>query len=156
VIGINQQISTNSGGNEGVGFAVPIGLVAHSLDELRQNGEVKYPYIGVTTEPLYPQLADRLGLPTDNGAIVAKVIPGGPADQAGIQAANQTIHFQGQEVRTGGDVITAIDGHQIVNESDLPQLITHYNPGDTVHVQIIRDGKTQTVDVKLGERPSSG
>ena len=156
VIGINQQISTNSGGNEGVGFAVPIGLVAHSLDELRQNGEVKYPYIGVTTEPLYPQLADRLGLSTDNGAIVAKVIPSGPADQAGLQAANQTIHFQGQEVRTGGDVITAIDGHQIVNESDLPQLITHYNPGDTVHVQIIRDGKTQTVDVKLGERPSSG
>jgi S1-C subfamily serine protease len=156
VIGINQQISTNSGGNEGVGFAVPIGLVAHSLDELRQNGEVKYPYIGVTTEPLYPQLADRLGLSTDNGAIVAKVISGGPADQAGLQAANQTIHFQGQEVRTGGDIITAIDGHQIVNESDLPQLITHYNPGDTVHVQIIRDGKTQTVDVKLGERPSSG
>jgi S1-C subfamily serine protease len=156
VIGINQQISTNSGGNEGVGFAVPIGLVAHSLDELRQNGEVKYPYIGVTTEPLYPQLADRLGLPTNDGAIVAKVISGGPADQAGLQAANQTIHFQGQEVRTGGDVITAIDGHKIVNESDLPQLITHYNPGDTVQVQIIRDGKTQTVDVKLGERPSSG
>ena len=156
VIGINQQISTNSGGNEGVGFAVPIGLVAHSLDELRSNGEVKYPYIGVTTEPLYPQLADRLGLPTDSGAIVAKVIPGGPADQAGIQPADQTIHFQGQEVRTGGDVITAIDGHKIVNESDLPQLITRYNPGDTVHVQILRDGKTQTIDVKLGERPSSG
>jgi len=156
VIGINQQISTNSGGNEGVGFAVPIGLVAHSLDELRQNGEVKYPYIGVTTEPLYPQLADRLGLPTDSGAIVAKVISGGPADQAGLQAADQTIHFQGQEVRTGGDIITAIDGNKIVNESDLPRLITHYNPGDTVHVQILRDGKTQTVDVTLGERPNSG
>jgi len=156
VIGINQQISTNSGGNEGVGFAVPIGLVAHSLDELRQNGEVKYPYIGVTTEPLYPQLADRLGLPTDNGAIVAKVIPDGPADQAGIQAADQTIHFQGQTVRAGGDVITAIGGQKVVNESDLPRLITSYDPGDTVHVQIIRDGKTQTVDVKLGERPSSG
>jgi S1-C subfamily serine protease len=154
VIGINQQISTNSGGNEGVGFAVPIGLVAHSLDELRSHREVKYPYIGVTTEPLYPQLADRLGLPTDNGAIVAKVIAGGPADQAGLVAADQTIHFQGQEVRTGGDVITAIDGHKVVNESDLPQLITRYDPGDTVHVQIIRDGKTQTVDVKLGDRPS--
>jgi S1-C subfamily serine protease len=156
VIGINQQISTNSGGNEGVGFAVPIGLVAHSIDELRSNGEVKYPYIGVTTEPLYPQLAERLGLPTDSGAIVAKVIPGGPADQAGLQPADQTIHFQGQEVRTGGDVITAIDGHKIVNESDLPQLITRYNPGDTVHVQILRDGKAQTIEVKLGERPSSG
>jgi S1-C subfamily serine protease len=156
VIGINQQISTNSGGNEGVGFAVPIRLVAHSLDELRTNGEVKYAYIGVSTEPLYPQLADKLGLPTDSGALVAKVISGGPADQAGLQAADQTIHFQGQEVRTGGDVITAIDGEKVVNESDLPQLIARHNPGDTVHVQIIRDGKTQTVDVKLGERPEGG
>jgi S1-C subfamily serine protease len=156
VIGINQQISTNSGGNEGVGFAVPIRLVAHSLDELRSNGEVKYAYIGVSTEPLYPQLADKLGLPTDSGALVAKVISGGPADQAGLQAADQTIHFQGQEVRTGGDVITAIDGDKIVNESDLPQLIARHDPGDTVHVQIIRDGKTQTIDVKLGERPASG
>jgi len=155
VIGINQQISTNSGGNEGVGFAVPIPLVAHSLDELRKNGEVKYAYIGVTTEPLYPQLADRLNLPVDTGALVAKVIPGGPADQAGLQASNQTIHFQGQEVAAGGDVITAIDGQKIVNESDLPQLISRHSPGDTVQVQIIRDGKTQTVDVKLGERPNS-
>ena len=127
VIGINQQISTNSGGNEGVGFAVPIGLVAHSLDELRRNGEVKYAYIGVTTEPVYPQLAERLGLPTDSGAIVAKVISGGPADQAGLVAADQTIHFQGQEVRTGGDVITAVDGQKIENESDLPEIIArHY------------------------------
>ena len=154
VIGINQQISTNSGGNEGVGFAVPIGLVAHSLDELRRNGEVKYAYIGVTTEPVYPQLAERLGLPTDSGAIVAKVIPDGPADQAGLQAADQTIHFQGQEVRTGGDVITAVDGQKIENESDLPEIIARHEPGDTVQVQVERDGKTQTVDVKLGERPS--
>jgi len=154
VIGINQQISTNSGGNEGVGFAVPIGLVAHSLDELRRNGEVKYAYIGVTTEPVYPQLAERLGLPTDSGAIVAKVIPDGPADQAGLQAADQTIHFQGQEVRTGGDVITAVDGQKIENESDLPEIIARHEPGDTVQVQVERDGKTQTVDVKLGVRPS--
>jgi S1-C subfamily serine protease len=155
VIGINQQISTNSGGNEGVGFAVPIPLVAHSLDELRRNGEVKYAYIGVTTEPLYPQLADRLNLPVDNGALVAKVISGGPADQAGLQASNQTIHFQGQEVAAGGDVITAIDGQKIVSESALPQLIARHDPGDTVQVQIIRDGKTQTVDVTLGARPNS-
>ena len=62
VIGINQQISTTSGGNEGVGFAVPMDLVKRSLDQLRANGSVKYAYIGVTTETLYPQLADRLGL----------------------------------------------------------------------------------------------
>jgi S1-C subfamily serine protease len=154
VIGINQQISTTSGGNEGVGFAVPIELAAHSLDELRRNGEVKYAYIGVTTEPIYPQLADRLNLPTDNGALIANVVPDGPADQAGLQGSDQKIRFQGQQVDAGGDVITAIDGQKIVGESDLPELIARHDPGDTVKVQIIRDGKTQTVDVTLGERPS--
>jgi S1-C subfamily serine protease len=155
VIGINQQISTTSGGNEGVGFAVPIPLVAHSLDELRRNGEVKYAYIGVTTEPIYPQLAERLNLQADSGALVAKVIPDGPADQAGLQESDQQIHFQGQQVDVGGDVITAIDGDKIVKENDLPRLIAAHDPGDTVKVEIIRDGETQTVDVKLGERPSS-
>ena len=156
VIGINQQISTTSGGNEGVGFAVPIALVAHSLDELRRDGEVKYAYIGVTTQPIYPQLAERLNLPVDSGALIAKVIPDGPADQAGLQDSDQQIHFQGQQVDVGGDVITAIDGDKVINETDLPQLIASHDPGDTVKVEIIRDGKTQTVDVKLGERPDSG
>jgi S1-C subfamily serine protease len=155
VIGINQQINTTSGGNEGVGFAVPIGLVAHSLDQLRSRGSVQYAYIGVSTQSLYPQLADRLGIPSDTGALVAKVIPGGPADEAGLQGSNQQIRFQGQEIKAGGDVIVAVDGHKIVGQADLPQLISHYSPGDTVSLQIIRDGKTQNVDVKLGERPST-
>ena len=155
VIGINQQISTNSGGNEGVGFAVPIGLAAHSLDELRTNGEVKYAYIGVTTQPLYPQLAERLDLPTDSGALIASVKDGSPADQAGLQGSDQQIRFQGQQVDVGGDVITAIDGQEIVQETDLPRLIARHDPGDTVKVEIIRDGQKQTVDVTLGERPSS-
>ena len=153
VIGINQQISTNSGGNEGVGFAVPIRLVAHSLDELRKDGEVKYPYIGVTTQPIYPQLADRLGLPSDSGALIARVVAGGPADEAGLRGSDQKIRFQGQQVDAGGDVITSIDGQKIVGETDLPELITRYDPGDTVDVGIIRDGDQQTVQVTLGERP---
>jgi S1-C subfamily serine protease len=156
VIGINQQISTTSGGNEGVGFAVPIRLAAHSLDELRRNGEVRYAYIGVSTEPIYPQLAERLDLPTDSGALIARVVSGGPADQAGLQPSDQQIHFQGQQVDAGGDVITAIDGEKLVQETDLPQLIARHDPGDTVKVQIIRDGERQTVDVKLGERPDNG
>ncbi len=156
VIGINQQINTTSGGNEGVGFAVPIGLAAHSLDELRRNGSVKYAYIGVSTQSLYPQLADRLGIPSDTGALVARVVPGGPADQAGLQGSDQKIRFQGQEISAGGDVIIAVDGHKIVSETDLPQLVSRFSPGDTVTLQIIRDGHTQNVDVKLGQRPSSG
>jgi S1-C subfamily serine protease len=156
VIGIDQQINTTSGGNEGVGFAVPIGLAARALDQLRSSGTVKYAYIGVTTQSLYPQLADQLHLPSDTGALVAHVIPGGPADDAGLKGSDQKIRFQGQQIDAGGDVIVSVDEHKIVKENDLPQIIAGYNPGDTVTLQIIRDGNTQNVDVELGERPSTG
>jgi S1-C subfamily serine protease len=156
VVGINQQINTTSGGNEGVGFAVPISLVAHSLDVLRTHGSVKYAYIGVSTQSLYPQLADRLGIPSDTGALVAKVIAGGPADHAGLKGSDQKVTFQGQQISAGGDVIVAVDGHPIVTEADLPRLISHFSPGDTVTLQIIRDGQRQDLDVKLGERPGTG
>ena len=155
VIGINQQINTTSGGNEGVGFAVPISLAARALDQLRDHGSVKYAYIGVTTQALYPQLADRLGLPTDTGALVSKVVPGGPADDAGLQGSDQEIRFQGERIDVGGDVIVAVNGHRIVTENDLPELISRLSPGDTATLQIIRDGNTRNVDVKLGERPDS-
>jgi S1-C subfamily serine protease len=153
VIGINQQISTTSGGNQGVGFAIPIDLASHSLDELRRTGEVQYAFIGVTTQPIYPQLAERLDLPSDHGALVTKVIPDGPADRAGLQDSDQRIHFQGQQVQAGGDVIVAIDGREIVNEGDLPRIIAGHDPGDTVELEVIRDGDTETVEVTLGERP---
>ena len=156
VIGIDQQINTTSGGNEGVGFAVPIGLVARSLDELRSKGSVDYAYIGVSTQSLYPQLADRLGIPQDAGALVARVVPGGPADQAGLRGSDEKLRFQGQEVSAGGDVIVAVGGHEIASESDLPGLISRFDPGETVSLEIIRDGETQSIDVKLGERPSAG
>jgi S1-C subfamily serine protease len=155
VIGINQQINTTSGGNQGVAFAVPINLVKRSVDQLRASGTVKYAYIGVSTQSLYPQLADHLGLSSDSGALVARVVPGGPADEAGLKGSDQRIRFQAQEVSAGGDVIVAIDGHRIVSQTDLPELISRYEPGDTVTVQIIRDGETQDVDVTLGQRPSS-
>ena len=156
VIGINEQIATHSGGNEGVAFAVPMDLVKRSLDQLRANGSVKYAYIGVTTQSLYPQLANRLGLPVDAGALVSKVIQGGPADDAGLQAGTQQIEFQVVRATAGGDVIVAVDGHKIVGETDLPELIAQHEPGDTVTLDIIRDGHHQSVDVTLGERPQSG
>jgi S1-C subfamily serine protease len=156
VIGIDQQINTTSGGNEGVGFAVPMTLAARSLDELRRTGSVDYAYIGVSTQSLYPQLADRLGLPSDVGALVARVVPDGPADAAGLQGSDQKINFQGQRVSAGGDVIVAVDGHKIASEADLPRLISRFNPGETVALEIVRDGRTRSIDVKLGQRPAAG
>jgi S1-C subfamily serine protease len=152
VIGLNQQINTTSGGNEGVGYAVPIDLAKRSLEQLREDGEVEYAYIGVETTPLYPQLADKLGIDAETGALISKVVPDGPADDAGLEAGDQTISFQGREIRAGGDVIVAVDGEPIVGESDLPRLISRLDPGDEVTLEVIRDGEHQDVDVTLGTR----
>jgi S1-C subfamily serine protease len=154
VVGINQQINTTSGGNEGVGFAVPIDLAERAINQLREHGEVSYAYIGVETTPLYPQLADRLGLDVDTGALLSRVVSGGPADDAGLQAGDEEVRFQGLDIRAGGDVIVAVDGEEIVGESDLPRLISLLDPGDEVTLEIIRDGEHQEVELTLEERPS--
>jgi S1-C subfamily serine protease len=155
VVGINQQIRTSSGGSEGVGFAVPIDLAERSIEELREDGEVSYAYAGVSTQELYPQLADRLGLEVDTGAIVAEVVPDSPADDAGLQAGEDTITFQGNPTTpNGGDVITAVDGEEITSGSDLPRIIALLDPGETVTLDVIRDGESEQVELTLGERPA--
>jgi len=153
VLGINQQINTSSGGNEGVGFAVPIDVVSRSIDQLRDDGQVEYAYIGVETQALYPQLAERLGLDVSSGALLSRVIPDGPADQAGLRGGGETINFQGLNVPSGGDVITAVDGQEISSSEDLPRIVSLLDPGETVTLDIIRDGEPEQVDVTLGERP---
>jgi S1-C subfamily serine protease len=157
VIGINQQIDTTSGGNQGVGFAVPIDLVKASLEQLRDDGEAEYPYIGVTAQALYPQLADELDLSVDSGALLI-VVEGGPADEAGlccVEEDTQVIKFQGQEINAGGDVVTAVDGVKIVGEADLPRVISRLSPGDEVPITVIRDGEEMEITVTLGVRPES-
>ena len=154
VVGINQQINTTSGGNEGVGFAVPIDLAERSIEDLRDDGEVSYAYAGVTTHPLYPQLAERLELEIQTGAIVSEVVPDGPADDAGLRGGESTIRFQGQPIDAGGDVIVALDGEPIKGEADLPRRIALLDPGDHVTLDVIRDGEPEQVEIELGERPS--
>ena len=154
VVGINQQINTTSGGNEGVGFAVPSDLVLRSVEDLRDDGQVEYAYIGVSSIPLYPQLADKLGIDAPTGSLIVTTTPGSPAEQAGLRGAgDETIEFQGQRVEVGGDAIVAIDGEELVSESDLSRLISGHRPGETIEVEIIRDGDRETIDVTLEPRP---
>jgi S1-C subfamily serine protease len=153
VVGINQQIQTRSGGNEGVGFAVPIDLAQRSIDQLRREGEPSYAYIGVTTTGLYPQLAERLDVDVETGAIVAQVIPDSPADDAGLRGCEDTVRFQGFDVDVGGDVIVAIGDERVVDNSDLAEIIALHEPGDEVTVEVIRDGEHGEVEVTLEERP---
>jgi S1-C subfamily serine protease len=154
VVGINQQIQTSSGGNEGVGFAVPIDLAERSIEQLRKNGEVRYAYAGVTTQPIYPQLAERLDLDVETGALVAEVVDGGPADDAGLQEGDEPIRFQATQVDAGGDVIVAVNGEAIDSNSDLPRLISLLDPGDDVTLDVIREGDEEQVEITLGERPA--
>jgi S1-C subfamily serine protease len=155
VVGINQQIETNSGANDGVGFAVPISAIERSVAQLREDGTVEYAYIGVSSQALYPQLADKLGLDTTFGGLISNVVPGGPAEEAGLRGGDDEITFQAGEYRTGGDVILKVDGTDIIGPNDLARVIAAHRPGDQVTVTILRDGERKDVQVRLGKRPET-
>jgi S1-C subfamily serine protease len=155
VLGINQQIETSSGANDGVGFAVPTSAIERSIAQLRDKGTAEYAYIGVSSQSLYPQLAEKLDLDTDFGGLIAEVVPGGPADKAGLEGGDDNIVFQGQPYKTGGDVILQVDGKDVVEVDDLAQLVAEHEPGDEVEVTILHEGKRKQLQVTLGKRPDS-
>jgi S1-C subfamily serine protease len=155
VIGINQQIKTNSGGGEGVGFAVPVDVVKRSLGALRETGNAQYAFLGVSSVPLFPQLVDRFDLDVEKGAWVQEVQPGTPADRAGIRGGRGSTRFQIQEYAQGGDVITKVEGKVIEDANDLSAVVAQFQPGQDVTVEVHRGGDTEEIEVKLGERPLS-
>ncbi|HEU4392868.1 MAG TPA: trypsin-like peptidase domain-containing protein [Solirubrobacterales bacterium] len=155
VLGINEQIETNSGSNSGVGFAVPVSAIKRSVAQLQQDGEVEYAYIGVSSQALYPQLADKLGLDTTFGGLLADVVPGGPAERAGLKGGDEKVRFQAGEYRAGGDVILEADGHKVVQPDDLSRFVSDRKPGETVTLTVLRDGEKEQVEVTLGRRPDS-
>jgi S1-C subfamily serine protease len=153
VIGVNQQIKSTSGGGEGVGFAVPVDAVKRSIDKLREDGEARYAYLGVSSVELYPQLVDRFELDVDSGAWVQDVNPDGPAERAGIRGGGSEVTFQARPFRPGGDVITKVDGKPVEDSAQLAEVIAGYEPGEEVPLEVNRDGDVQEIEVKLGERP---
>jgi S1-C subfamily serine protease len=155
VIGINAQIKSTSGGGEGVGFAIPANTVRRSLSELRGDGEVGYGYLGVTSQSLYPQLAQRLDLEDDTGALIVDVTEDSPAAKAGLEAGEKTITFQSQtEIPVDGDVIVAVDGKPLTRSADLADVISGRDSGEEVTLRVVRDGEARDVEVTLGERPA--
>jgi S1-C subfamily serine protease len=153
VLGINAQIQTTTGEGSGVGFAVSVDTVRRSLEQLRASGRARYAFLGVSTSPVYPQLADRFGLKVDHGAWVQEVNQGGPSDDAGLRGGGRGESFQARAYRVGGDVIVAVGGHQIREEADVAKALVALRPGAEIDLQVYRDGKRRTLRVKLGERP---
>ncbi len=153
VLGINAQIKSQSGGGEGVGFAIPVDAVRRSLRELRGDGRVDYGYLGVSTLILWPQLAERLDLDVRDGALIQEIEDDSPAEQADLQAGEDELEFQATRVRTGGDVIVAVNGRRLSRTDDLADEISAMSAGDQVELELVRDGEHQTVRLKLGRRP---
>jgi 2-alkenal reductase len=156
VIGINSQIKSTGGGGEGVGFAVPVATVRRSIDQLERSGEVQYSFLGVSSVPLYPQLAKRLGYDARTGALVGKVEPDSPAEKAGVKAGTTTFTFEGDsQIPKGGDAIVAVDGRPVTTPNDLGNLVGQRNPGTKVKLSLVRGHSHRTVTVTLAPRPAS-
>lgn len=135
VIGINSAV--NAAG-QGIGFAIPVNLVKQLLPDLRNKGRVERAWLGVGIDRVTPEIAQGLNLPTPYGALIRQVVPGSPADRAGIEP---------------GDIVTRFDGKEVETSTDLPFLAGTAGIGRTVSVEVWRDGKVKTVPVVLGQLP---
>ena len=159
VIGINRAIRTFSQNNEGdpinsgIGFAVSINIVKRVAPVLIETGQYDYPYLGISSSnSLSLDAVNALGLKQFTGAYVTAVVPGGPADQAGIRAGTEPTNFP--TLLAGGDLIVAIDGREVRTFDDLlAYLITNKGPGDEVVLRVLRGDEKVDITVTLDKRP---
>jgi Do/DeqQ family serine protease len=138
LIGINSQILSPSGGNIGIGFAIPSNMAKAVMDQLLKTGKVRRGMLGVTIQPINADLASSLDLPAARGAIVTSVAAGGPAERAGLRR---------------GDVITAINKQPVADDNGLRNLVASKAPGSNVEVTALRNGRDQNFQVALAELP---
>jgi serine protease Do len=140
LIGINTAIlSGNSGGNQGIGFAVPVNMARHDLDEILDHGKVEHGYLGILPQDVTPALAKAFSSHETNGALVGEITPNSPAAHSSLKQ---------------GDIIVAVNGQPIADANQLRSKIGVMDPNSTVMLKVLRDGKLQEVAVTLGEFPS--
>ena len=140
VVGVNTAIFSPSGGSVGIGFDIPADVAASVTRQLITSGKVTRGYIGATVQDVTPDIADSLGV-ARGGALVADVTPGGPSDAVGIRS---------------GDLILKVDGRPVTTAADLTRQVGGVHSGDTIHLQVRRDGQIREVAVRSGLRPSEG
>jgi len=150
MIGINSQILSPSGSSAGVGFAVPVSIAKRVVPQLLQNGRVRRPKLGISTRDVQ-SLRNQIDLPVEDGVLIYQVARGGGAAQAGLRGVQQT---EMGDVELG-DIIVGIDNDKVGNSDDLFRVLDKHQIGDTVQVQIWRDGKRMSVPVRLMESPDS-
>lgn len=138
VIGINSQIYSRSGGFMGLSFAIPIDVAMETVEQLKSSGHVSHGYLGVVIQDISRDLADAYGLPRPAGALVSRVVPGTPAEKAGLKE---------------GDVITQFNGRDINLSGELPQMVGRVKVGSSYPLTVIRDGKARTLNFEVAALP---
>lgn len=136
LVGINTAIFSSSGGNIGIGFAIPVSMAKQVMEQLIEHGEVRRGMLGVTIQPLDQELAQALGLSETQGALVSNVVSDSPAERAGIRA---------------GDVIVSVNGRGINNPNELRNQVGMARIGQRVRLELIRDGRRRTVNAEISE-----
>ncbi len=152
VIGINTAIYGPQG-NIGIGFAMPINRAKAMLEETR--GHVARPFLGVKTVLVQGDLAQALDLPAEGGLLVQQVESNSAAEEAGVHGPQRVVIVGNTELGIGGDLITSIDGKAVTRDDDLQRAMNHKHAGETLELTVQRGGKTQKVNVKLGEAPEN-
>ena len=141
LIGINTAIlAGNSGGNQGIGFAVPINMARHDMDEILAHGKVEHGYLGILPQDVTPALARAFNINENNGALVGEITPDSPAAHSNLKQ---------------GDIIVAVNGQPVADANQLRSMIGVMDPNTNVRLKVLRNGSTQEVTVTLGEFPSN-
>jgi len=157
VIGVNAYYrpSSPTGGSIGIGFAVPVDQAKQVIPELIVHGRYRHPWLGITGYQIGPELIEGLELNVEHGALVTETVPDGPSDRAGIRGGDRSIELSGfpEPISAGGDIIVAIDEVEIHGMDDIITYLQGTHVGQQVVLTVIRDGKTMTLPVELGERP---
>jgi Do/DeqQ family serine protease len=138
LVGVNTAIYSQSGGSMGIGFAIPVSLARNVMEQIIRTGGVTRGWIGVEVQEITPELAESFRMPSAEGALIAGVMRGSPADKAGIRP---------------GDVLLAIDGKKVKDAENMLELIAALEPGQSGRVSLRRDGKEIEVQAMIGRRP---
>ncbi|MGC9002586.1 MAG: S1C family serine protease [Dictyoglomus sp.] len=152
VIGINTAIKSDA---QGIGFAIPINKAKQIADKLIKEGKITYPWLGIRGYAITSDMLDYIKFPVDKGVVIAEVVPGSPADKAGLKGGDRIIYVDSTQIIVGGDIITKIDGKPVESMEELRSEIQKRKVGDTVVITYIRSGKEYTVKIQLEAMPDN-
>jgi S1-C subfamily serine protease len=159
VVGVSSAISTGdtgAQGNTGIGFAIPINTVQDVVAELKTQGHVDHPYLGVVTRPVTAAMARIFNLPVDRGLLVESVAPGSGGERAGLHGGNDQVVVEGESYQLGGDMITKVDGMSVATVERLREIVAAHKPGESISVEYYRVTPSGvehgTADIKLGRQ----